>query len=263
MKNFYPFMKYLKSFAIVIFLAVPALADDSLSVFHKDDVIVFQGDSITEGGRQREGNDYNHTMGQDYAYIIAAQLGALYPERNLTFINRGISGNRVNDLAGRWQRDTLDLKPNFLSILVGVNDTLIHDSKTETVGQYERVYEQLITNTLAALPHVKIVLCEPFLLSVANPHGWPDFKDKKIYDAQMIEIKKHQEVVAKLAEKYHLPEVHFQKAFDDACQKAPAEHWCWDGVHPTYAGHGLMVQEWLKTVNAFWSDASKPLPGKS
>lgn len=256
-------MKHLTSVAVLVLFAVPCIAGDSLPVLHQDDVILFQGDSITDGGRQREGSDYNHIMGQDYAYIIAAQLGALYPGRNLTFINRGIDGSSVIDLAGRWQRETLDLKPNVLSILIGVNDTLFRDPKTENVEQFEQVYDKLLADTLAVLPNVKIVLCEPFLLPVGNDHGWPNLKDKNIFAAKMIQIKKHQEVVAKLAKKYHLPEVLFQKAFDYACQKAPAQHWSWDGVHPTYAGHGLMVQEWLKTVGTFWPDVSKPLHGKS
>jgi len=245
-------MKNLAALAFVVVLAVPAIAGGSLPVFHQDDVILFQGDSITDGGRQREGSDYNHIMGQDYGYIIAAQLGALYPGRNLTFINRGISGNSVVDLAGRWPGDTLAFKPNFLSILIGVNDTVFRDPKSETIEQYEQVYDKLLADTLAALPSIKIVLCEPFLLPVGNGHGWPNLKDINIFAAEMAEIKKHQAVVARLAHKYNLPEVLFQKAFDDACLKAPAEHWSWDGVHPTYAGHGLMVQEWLKTVAAFW-----------
>jgi lysophospholipase L1-like esterase len=243
-------MKYLTIFAFVIFLAVPAFAGD-MDVLHNNDVILFQGDSITEGGRPLQGGDLNHLMGQDYGYILAAQLGALYPERNLTFINRGVSGNTVVDLAARWQSDTLDLKPNFLSILVGVNDELFRDPKVEGVEQYEQVYDKLLSDTLAALPNVKIVLCEPFLLPVGNTHGWPQLNDRATYDAKMSDLKKYQEVVARLADKYHLPEVLLQKAFDDACRKAPADHWCWDGVHPTCAGHGLMAQEWLKTVDAF------------
>jgi lysophospholipase L1-like esterase len=225
-------MKYLPILSTLILLTIPAMADDSMPVFHKDDVIVFQGDSITDGGRQRTGNDYNHTMGQDYGYIISAQIGAQFPDRNLTFINRGNSGNRATDLAARWQSDTLDLKPNFLSILVGINDTLFNG---ESVEDYD---------TLAALPSVKIVLGESFLLPVGN---W-----KNDYDTHLAEVKKRQEVVARLADKYHLPLIHYQKAFDDACLLAPANHWSWDGVHPTYAGHGLMVREWLQTVNAFW-----------
>jgi DNA-binding beta-propeller fold protein YncE len=227
-------------------IKVSACENQALPVFRTNDVILFQGDSITDGGRQRTGTDYNHIMGQDYAYILAAQLGAEYPERNLTFLNRGISGERVTDLAARWQTDTLDIKPNVLSILVGINDTLATGDRTETVEQYEAIYDSLLANTIAALPATKIVLGEPFIL--------PAGKYKENYSAQLAEVKKRQAVVAKLASKYHLPLIPYQSIFDEACKKAPADHWSWDGIHPTYAGHGLMAQEWLKTVNTFWSD---------
>jgi lysophospholipase L1-like esterase len=216
-------------------------AAEDLPALHTGDVILFQGDSITDGGRQRTGSDYNHIMGQSYAYILAAMIGALHPERNLTFINRGIGGNRVSDLAARWQADTLNLKPNVLSILVGINDTLFGNESPE---QYRQVYDKLLADTISALPNTKIVLGEPFLLPVGN--------HKAHYTAELAELKKRQEEVATLAQKYHLPLVRYQEAFDEACRKAPPEHWSWDGVHPQYAGHGLMVLEWLKTVKQFW-----------
>lgn len=222
---------------------MPAHAADSLAAFHKNDLILFQGDSITDGGRMRTGNDYNHIMGQSYPYIIAAEVGAQYPERNLTFVNRGISGNTVVNLAARWQKDTLALKPQFLSILIGVNDT--HQvGGPEDLDTFQRTYDKLLSDTIAALPGTKIILGEPFLLPVG---GY-----KTNYDAKLAEVKKHAAVVAALAEKYHLPLVRFQKAFDEGCEKAPADHWSWDGVHPTYAGHGLMVQAWLDAVNRAW-----------
>ncbi|MGB8353070.1 MAG: SGNH/GDSL hydrolase family protein [Chthoniobacteraceae bacterium] len=215
-------------------------AADNFPVFHKADVVLFQGDSITDGGRARTGSDYNHTMGQDYAYIISARLGVSLAERDITFINRGIAGNKVADLAARWQNDTLNIKPDLISIMIGVNDT----TGGVQAEQYGQVYDKLIADTLIALPKVKIILCEPFMLPVGK------YKDN--FAKIRAELKKHQEVVEKLAVKYGLPIVHFQRAFDEACRKAPPEHWIWDGVHPTYAGHGLMVEEWLHTVDQFW-----------
>lgn len=233
--------------AAFLYLASLAVAQQPLGFLHKGDTLLFQGDSITDGGRQRTGSDYNHIMGQDYAYVLAAEIGAEYPERNFTFINRGNSGERVIDLAARWQQDTLDLKPNLLSILVGINDTFARGPKSETVEQYETIYDKLLADTIAALPGTKIVLGEPFLLPVG--------KHKTDYAAELIEVKKRQAVVERLAAKYHLPVVRYQDALDAACAKAPVDHWSWDGVHPTYAGHGLMAQEWLRTVDAFWGGA--------
>lgn len=204
--------------------------------------VLFIGDSITDGGRAKTGNDYNHTMGQSYSFIVSAQLGYRLAERNLTFINRGVGGNRILDLAARWQKDVLDLKPDVLSILIGINDTFW--TKGMTFEEFEPAYDALLAKTLAALPNVRIILGEPFLLPVGK------FKDD--YAAKLADLKKRQDVVARLAAKYKLPLIRYQQLFDEALKRAPAEHWCWDGVHPHYAGHGLMAEEWLKTCSTSW-----------
>jgi lysophospholipase L1-like esterase len=185
--------------AMLLGLSISATAQQPMPVFRPNDVILFQGDSITDGGRQRTGSDFSHIMGQDYEYILAAEIGADYPERNLTFLNRGIGGDRVVDLAARWQGDTLDLRPNLLSILIGVNDTLMTGEKAESVEQYESAYDKLLAATIAALPSAKIALGEPFLLPVG--------KQKADYAATLIEVKKRQAVLMRLAAKYHLPVV--------------------------------------------------------
>jgi lysophospholipase L1-like esterase len=220
-----------------------AQAIPPLAALHANDTILFQGDSITDGGRWRTGSDYNHIMGQDYAYIVAARVGADYAERNLTFVNRGVGGDTVPKLLARWQTDTLDLKPNLLSILVGVNDTFFGESG-ETAEEYEKGYDRLLAETLAALPNAKIVLGEPFLLPVGNY--------KVDYPQRLAELKKRQEAVARLAAKYRLPMIHYQKMMTEACKRAPADHWSWDGVHPTYAGHALMSEAWMSAVDRAW-----------
>jgi lysophospholipase L1-like esterase len=108
-------------------------AQKPLPFLQAHDVILFQGDSITDGGRQRTGRHYNHIMGQDYAYILAGQIGAQSPERELVFLSRGISGNRVPDLEARWQDDTIALQPQLLSILIGVNDLLTTGERAVTL----------------------------------------------------------------------------------------------------------------------------------
>ncbi len=213
------------------------------SYLHEGFTVLFQGDSITDGGRQKNGNDLNHIMGQDYAFIIAAEIGADIPDRNIRFLNRGISGERVVDLAARWQQDTLALKPDVLSILVGINDQLGSRGPL-TAEEYEAAYDKLLAQTVAALPETRIVLGEPFLLPVG--------KHQANYAAELTELKKRQAVVAKLGAKYKLPVVHYQQAFDEASVKAPPERWSWDGIHPTYAGHELMAREWMRTTNAAW-----------
>jgi lysophospholipase L1-like esterase len=233
--------KLLGIFLLLTAMAVPAYAKPALKALTPGSTILFQGDSITEGGRW-PGDDQNHIMGQDYAYIVAAQIGLEYPERRLLFINRGVSGNTVVDLAARWQADTIALKPDVLSIMVGVNDTFYRNG--QTIEAYEQTYDTLIAETLKALPDVKIVLGESFLL--------PSGGYKADYAAKRAELEQRQAVARKLAVKYKLPLVEYQRAFDEAMKQAPAEHWSWDGVHPTYAGHGLMAREWTKTVSKAW-----------
>lgn len=226
--------------AAVIGAQAQSVTPGAATVPSRRTVVLFQGDSITDGGRMRTGQDYNHIMGQDYAYIVAAQVGAERPELHLEFVNRGVGGDRVMDLAGRWKADTLALQPQVLSVEVGVNDTLGEGDRAESVETYEATYDKLLAETIAALPQVKIILGEPFLLPVG--------RYAVDYAAKRAEVERRAAVVAKLAAKYKLPEVMYQQAFDAACKRAPAETWSWDGVHPTYAGHWLMSREWLKTA---------------
>src|SRR4051812_48620278 len=95
----------------------PAPAVESVAIFTNNARILFQGDSITDGNRGRT-SDPNHILGHGYQFIIAAKYGAAYAEKELVFLNRGVSGNTVPDLERRWQTDTLDLKPDVLSILI-------------------------------------------------------------------------------------------------------------------------------------------------
>lgn len=227
---------------IVLFILAAfqiARADEDLAAFTKEAHILFQGDSITDGNRGR-GTDPNHILGHGYQFIISAKYGAKFASRNLDFINRGISGNTVLDLEKRWQKDALDLKPDLLSVLIGVND----NGHNVSFEQYEQVYDKLLTDTKVANPKVKLVLCEPFGLPVGKRKDeWPTWSEG---------LKKRREIVAKLAAKHGAALVHFQSAFDDACKLAPAEHWIWDGVHPTYSGHQIMADEWVRVVKDFW-----------
>jgi lysophospholipase L1-like esterase len=206
----------------------------------KGKVILFQGDSITDGNRGRN-TDPNHIMGHGFAFSIASRLGAKYPKKNLVFYNRGVSGNKVNDLAARWQKDTLDLKPDVLSILVGVNETgsvVFKRDPLITVEEYEKGYKALLDQTKSQLPDIQLILCEPFILKVG--------KAKDNWEAYHSDIVQRQAIVKKLAVQYNAIFVGLQSVFDKACKKAPADYWIWDGVHPTVAGHELITRKWLK-----------------
>jgi lysophospholipase L1-like esterase len=205
-------------------------------------VILFQGDSITDGNRGRN-EDPNHIMGHGYAFCIASRVGADYPEKRYRFYNRGISGNKVTDLEKRWQANTLDLKPDVLSILVGVNDAnsvVFNRQLPVSVEQYQEVYQALLEKTRALFPEIILVLCEPFVLKVGRMN--------EKWEASYSDMLKRQAIVGKLAEKYDAVFIGFQEVFDKACDKVPCDYWIWDGVHPTVAGHELMAREWIRKV---------------
>ncbi len=203
---------------------------------------LFQGDSITDGNRTRN-NDWNHVMGHGYQYIIASRLWYDFPKKSFHFFNRGISGNKVTDLAARWQKDTLELKPDVLSILVGINDTAVFiEGKSDfSAEQYESGYRSLLKQTKEQLPGIELVLCEPFIL--------PAGKVKDKWEVYSTEVKKRQEAVRRLSEEFQAIFVPFQSAFNKAISSAPAEYWIWDGIHPMPAGHELMAREWISRVS--------------
>ncbi|MGO9110957.1 MAG: SGNH/GDSL hydrolase family protein [Thermoguttaceae bacterium] len=220
---------------LVSVVAVPLVAlraAEPIAAFTPGARILFQGDSITDGNRGRSA-DPNHILGHGYVFIIAAKYGAAFPDLKLDFINRGVSGNTALDLERRWKTDTLDLKPDVLSILIGVNDS----GRGVKLDQYEQVYDKLITQAKAANPKLKLVLCAPFV----KPTG-------KINE----DIRKRQEIVARLAKRHGAALVQFQPVFDEAAKRAPADYWIWDNVHPTYRGHQLMADEWERVVREFW-----------
>lgn len=236
MKLPFPFL------AVIAFALSPASvrAAEPLPVFAPGARILFQGDSITDGNRGRSA-DPNHILGHGYAFIIAAKFGAAFPEAKLEFFNRGVSGNTVLDLEKRWQKDTLDLKPDVLSILIGVNDK----GRGVPFDTYEQTYDKLLADTKAANPKLKLILCEPFIvdhLATTPQHGSPN-----------ADIVKRQEIVARLAKKHGAALVHFQAALDRATGRAPAIHWIWDSVHPTYSGHQILADEWERAVRDFWT----------
>jgi len=202
-------------------------------------VILFQGDSITDCGRSRDNVPANVGLGSGYALMTAAALLADRPADKLQFLNRGISGNRIVDLYARIKSDVINLKPTVLSVLIGVNDTW-HEFGSKngvSVPKYERLYTDFLIEVEAALPGIKLVLCEPFVL----PCG-------VVTKDWIAEMDERRAVVKKLSQKFNTAFVPFQAVFDAALKLAPPEYWAGDGVHPTAAGHMLMSREWLKVA---------------
>jgi lysophospholipase L1-like esterase len=222
--------------------AAEAWPPTARSLIRDGDVVLFQGDSITDAGRSREkGAEANNQpgMGSGYAWLAGAELLVDRPKAGLKVYNRGISGNKVFQLAERWQTDCLDLKPNLLSILIGVNDFwhTLDGKYNGTVEVYERDYRALLNRTRKALPKVKLVICEPFVLrcGVVNENWFPQFDG-------------YRAAAGRVAKDFHATFIPFQAMFDQAIKYAPPERWAKDGVHPTADGASLMAQNWLRAA---------------
>ena len=208
--------------------------------------ILFQGDSITDALRSRE-DDAN--LGIGYPTLIKGELGLDYPNE-YTMYNRGVGGNRVIDVYARVKRDIINIKPDVLSILVGVNDVW-HDYLTQNgidAEKYFRLYSMMIEEIQTALPEIKIIIMEPFCLKEYATDNTEEDPDK--WDHFSSEVKKRGEKAKEIAEKYQLAFVPLQDKFNEASKKAPNSYWLRDGVHPTTMGHELIKREWLK---CFWN----------
>lgn len=203
--------------------------------------VLFIGDSITDGNRTRN-DDWNHVLGHGYAQMLAARLWFEHPDCFKMFYNRGISGNTVGDLAARWQTDVIDLKPDVVSILVGINDVhgIANNQSKQTIEVFETTYRQILDKTRRDLPNVQLVICEPFLLPGSRVDAQPEL--------WQTETRLRQQVAQKLAAEYGAVYVPLQKPFDEALNKAPVSNWIWDGIHPMPAGHELIARQWLKCV---------------
>lgn len=204
--------------------------------------ILFQGDSITDNGRNRTAPDPNTTgqLGSGYPYLVAAMALAAEPARGLRFFNRGISGNKVPDLAARWEADTLALKPDVLSILVGVNDFWhkLLNGYAGTTESYEKGYDDLLRTTRAAFPATRLVVLEPFVLRTGSVDArwFPEFDARRAAAAR----------TARAAGATFIP---LQAMFDRLTRNTPPAYWAADGVHPTPAGHAAIARAWRDAVH--------------
>ncbi len=193
---------------------------------------LFQGDSITDADRQRE-NILNYGYG--YPNIFAAK----YLEENhneYTFINKGISGNRIVDLYARIKIDLINLKPDYLSILIGINDVWHEIQSQNGVDnkKFKKVLSMLIEEVKEALPDIKIIMLEPFVLKgPATEESWDEFYSETKLRAQSVK---------EVAAEYGLSFVPLQNKFNEATKDTETTYWLADGVHPTPAGHNLIAK---------------------
>ncbi len=213
--------------------------DADVRINKEGPVILFQGDSITDAGRNRGHYYPNQTqgMGNGYVYQIVSRLLGEEPEQQYRFYNRGISGHKVFQLADRWEDDCLQLKPEVLSILIGVNDYWhkLDGHYDGTLEIYESDYRKLLDRTFKALPDLKLIVCEPFIVpgGTAINEAWEPFHA-------------YRAAARRIADDYHATFIPFHEVFANALKEADASYWCPDGVHPSMAGAHLMAEAWLE-----------------
>jgi lysophospholipase L1-like esterase len=210
--------------------------------FNQNDVILFQGDSITDWGRDHAKSAPNDTgsLGSGYVLLTTGHLLLQNPGKALQIYNKGISGNKVYQLAERWDTDCLTLKPNILSIHIGVNDFwhTLTNGYTGTIETYITDYHKLLDRTKQALPGVKFIICEPFAVKGV----------KAVDDKWYPTFDLFRKAARDIATAYDAVFVPYQAAFDKALESAPGNYWTLDGVHPSIAGEALMARTWMEAV---------------
>ncbi len=217
-----------------------------LPSFKKGSRLLFQGDSITDMKWGRNQKDRNHYLGHSYVYLIAARLGVEMANAKLDVYNRGMSGHKVSDLRGRWQKDAIDMSPDLLSVLIGINDVGRNLDGVD-IEKWEADYRFILDASRQANPELRLVLLDPFVLASGR------LSDPTAFNQWRIQVERLIPIVAQLATDYKAVHVRTQDVFDAAAKSVSPEHWIWDGVHPLPQGHELIARAWLEAASARWN----------
>ncbi|WP_161879691.1 SGNH/GDSL hydrolase family protein [Alkalibacterium sp. MB6] len=207
--------------------------------FNTHDTLLFIGDSTTDAGRDRMNPE---SMGQGFPLLISAALQNVFPEKRLTFINRGIGGDKLVDLKNRWEEDCLNLNPDIVTVMIGINDTWSNESKAdgpseEELDEFESNYRFLL-KSLHQRTDAKVILMEPFVL--------PFPKDRVYWRA---DLDKRIHVVRKMAGEYQTELIPLDGLLNAAGLKNGFSYYTGDdGVHPTVAGHGFIAKTWIDSI---------------
>jgi lysophospholipase L1-like esterase len=205
-------------------------------VFKPGQRIVFIGDSITDAGRR---NEASAPYGTGYVSLVRAFLLARYPGRNLEIVNQGVGGNTVRDLAARWERDVVDVKPDWLSVKIGINDVWRQVagrwSEAVLLEEYAATYERLLRRTQETTA-ARLILMEPYVIEADRA------------DQFRLLIDQYLPVVHRLAEQFGAILIRTQAAFDEALAQQPASFWADDRVHPNLPGHAVIARAFLRGV---------------
>ncbi|MHC4561531.1 MAG: SGNH/GDSL hydrolase family protein [Planctomycetota bacterium] len=206
--------------------------------------VLFQGDSITDCGRPRDGNDWH--LGLGYPQLVAAMSGHRYPGLKTAFINRGIGGDRVPSLQARWQEDCIDLQPDWVSILIGINDACqaATEGEPNSAKTYETGYRDILTQVRDKTT-ARLIILEPFLLHTEHPYDFisPIHEIRFTLDPMIAAARK-------LAGEFEAVYVPLDNLYQEASKDVDPAHWAEDAIHPTLAGHGLIAEAWIKAVSS-------------
>lgn len=214
-------------------------------LFEKGSKIVCIGDSITDFERARPvGEGLFGAIGKSYVGIVDGLLRATDPTLHLRMINMGIGGNTSRDLAARWQTDVLDLAPDYVTVLIGINDVWRQFDSPEMVEdhvspeEYRQTLSRLVTETL---PVVKgIVLMTPYMM------------EPNRQDPMRARMDEYGTIVEEIATENHLPCIDLQAAFDEYFQEYHPASINWDRIHPNVAGHCIIARALLNGIGFAW-----------
>jgi lysophospholipase L1-like esterase len=216
-------------------------------LIERNSKLIMIGDSVTDCDRARPvGEGLFEAIGKGYVGYVEGLLEVTYPERKLRVINMGLSGNTVRDLSKRWDSDVLQLKPDWLSIMIGINDVWRQfDSPMITEGQvhleeYKETLERLVKDTLPKLKG--LILMTPY------------YMEPNKNDAMRARMDQYGQVVKELAKKYNTILVDTQAAFDELFMHFHPNAVAWDRVHPNNIGHMLLARTFLKAIGYSWDE---------
>jgi lysophospholipase L1-like esterase len=211
----------------------------------KHSKLVMIGDSITDCGRaQPVGEGMGGALGSGYVSLVDALLGAAYPELGIRVVNMGTGGNTVRDLQARWQTDVLDQKPDWLSVMIGINDVWRQfDSPLRPEihilpDEYERTLDALLSQTRPIVQN--IILLTPFYIEPNRA------------DAMRARMDEYGAIVRRLSEKHGTLFVDTQAAFDAVLTALYPATLAWDRVHPSLTGHMVLARAFLQAVEFAW-----------
>ncbi|MEU8709833.1 SGNH/GDSL hydrolase family protein [Streptomyces sp. NPDC048565] len=201
---------------------------------HRSATVLFQGDSITDVGRLVERDS---PLGNGYVRMAAERVLTARPDAGITFVNRGVAGDGVSDLRARWREDALDIQPDVVSVLIGVNDTWRRycSDVVTSVRAYENDYRTILAQVRDELD-AQLILIEPFLVPVQDEQwAWREDIDPRI------------QAVRRLAEEFDAELLAADGLLNQAARAVGgAELIAGDGIHPTPLGHTVLAEAWTE-----------------